>query len=218
MPDIKQRADLRRLPDTALLALLRPLARDSQERAAICEELVDRYAGLVRAWQVRVPRQVQELLLEMRVAAAELTQELGRVPADHEIAARLGVTEDDVGQAREAHLVFTAYSLDAPLPDQDDPAELASTLGEEDHAVEHALDMEAVWGHMDELPEREQRVLLLRFWGNLTQAEIGDRLGISQMHVSRLMTRALKRLRDRLTSEPAESAATIRQRSRRLAS
>lgn len=276
LPSGADQLDLRCLPDTALLALLRPLARDSQERAAICEVLVDRYAGLVRAcvrpylaspepaedliqvgyigllkaisnydpavgenlaayampcisgeikrhfrdkrWQVRVPRQAQELLLEMRVAGEELTQELGRVPADHEIAARLGVTEDDVGQAREAHLVFTAYSLDAPLSDQDDPAELASTLGEEDHAVEHALDMEAVRVHMDELPEREQRVLLLRFWGNLTQAEIGDRLGISQMHVSRLMTRALKILRDRLTSEPAESAVTIRQRSRRLAS
>jgi RNA polymerase sigma-B factor len=71
-----------------------------------------------------------------------------------------------------------------------------------------AIDMEAVSSHLEELPEREQRVLALRFWGNLTQAEIGGRLGISQMHVSRLLARALAYLRDQLTSEPAGSEGT----------
>ena len=78
-------------------------------------------------------------------------------------------------------------------------------LGEDDAAVEHAIDMDAVHAHLDELPEREQRVLVLRFYGNLTQAEIGQRLGISQMHVSRLLTRALAYLREKLTSDPGEA-------------
>ena len=79
-------------------------------------------------------------------------------------------------------------------------------LGEDDQAVEHAIDMDAVQAHLDELPEREQRILVLRFYGNLTQSEIGQRLGISQMHVSRLLTRALDYLRDKLTSDQEDNA------------
>jgi len=81
-------------------------------------------------------------------------------------------------------------------------------LGEDDQAVEHAIDMEAVRTHLDDLPEREQRILNLRFYGNLTQAEIGQRLGISQMHVSRLLTRALAYLRHQLTAEPGHGTTT----------
>ena len=150
-------------------------------------------------------RQEQELLLEMRKADEEMTHQLGRAPVDGELALRLGVTEDDIGEARRAGLVFSAYSLDAPLSDRDDPAQLADLLGEDDEAIELAIDMEAVNSHLEELPEREQRILVLRFWGNLSQAEIGGRLGMSQMHVSRLLSRALAHLRDRLIGEPAGS-------------
>ena len=94
-------------------------------------------------------------------------------------------------------MVFHTYSLDAPVFDNEDPVQLAS-LGEDDHNVEQALDMEAVSAHWKELPIREQRILTMRFYGNLTQAKIGERLGISQMHVSRLLARALGYLRDRL--------------------
>jgi RNA polymerase sigma-B factor len=155
-----------------------------------------------KRWQVHVGRGVQELRLEMRAADEELTHRLGRAPADAELARRLGVSEEDIGQARRADLVFSAYSLDAPLGDREDPGQLADLLGEPDRAVEHAIDMEAVNAHLDELPEREQRILVLRFWGNLSQAEIGGRLGMSQMHVSRLLSQALTHLRTRLTSEP----------------
>jgi RNA polymerase sigma-B factor len=103
-------------------------------------------------------------------------------------------------------MVFTSYSLDAPLSDRDDPAQLSDVLGDEDAEMEHALDMEAVSTHWDELPEREQRILVMRFYGNLTQAEIGARLGISQMHVSRLLTRALGHLRSRLLDALAPAA------------
>jgi RNA polymerase sigma-B factor len=155
-----------------------------------------------KRWQVRVRRQVQELLLEMRTMTGDLAQQLGRAPDDGELAAALKVTEDDIREARQASLVFSASSLDAPLSDQEDATLLADVLGEDDQAVEHAIDMDAVQAHLDELPEREQRVLVLRFYGNLTQAEIGQRLGISQMHVSRLLTRALDYLRGKLTSDP----------------
>ena len=155
-----------------------------------------------RRWQLRVRRADQELLLEMRAAEETLTQQLGRTPHDGELARHLGVREHDVLQARQAHQAFTAASLDAPLSSGDDPAALADMLGEDDPAVGHATDIEAVRAHLDELPEREQRILMWRFYGNMTQTQIGDRLGISQMHVSRLLERALSYLRGQL----AESA------------
>jgi RNA polymerase sigma-B factor len=155
-----------------------------------------------KRWQIHVRRQAQELLLELRKANEELVQELGRAPDDDELADRLGVGADDLREARQADLAFTTYSLDAPLSDREDPARLADLLGEDDEAMEHAIDMQSVNAHWTELPDREQRILVMRFYGNLTQAEIGMRLGISQMHVSRLLTKALAHLRDRLT-EPA---------------
>ena len=154
-----------------------------------------------KRWQVRVSRQAQELLLAMRTADEELAQRLGRPPLGSELARELGVSEDDVMQARQADMVFSSYSLDAPLTDADDPTLLADMLGEPDSAVDHLTDIESVYVHMDELPPREQRILMMRFYGNLTQSEIGDRLGISQMHVSRLLTRALGYLRGQLTED-----------------
>ena len=151
-----------------------------------------------KRWQIHVRRSAQELLLELRKANEELTQQLGRAPEEAELAERLGVTLDDMQEARQADLVFSTYSLDAPLSDREDPALLSDVLGDDDPAVTHTIDMEAVNAHWDELPEREQRILVMRFYGNLTQTEIGDRLGISQMHVSRLLARALGHLRSKL--------------------
>jgi RNA polymerase sigma-B factor len=157
-----------------------------------------------KRWQIHVRRSAQELLLELRKATEELTHTLGRQPGEDELAARLGVSSADLAEARQADLVFAAYSLDAPLSDREDPAQLGDVLGEADAGVEHTLDMAAVATHWDELPEREQRILVMRFYGNLTQAEIGVRLGISQMHVSRLLARALGHLRSRLL-DPADA-------------
>ncbi len=151
-----------------------------------------------KRWQVHVRRSAQELLLEMRKVTEELTHLYGRAPSENELCQRLGVSADDLLEARQADLVFSAYSLDAPLSERDDPAQLGDVLGDEDAEMEHTIDMEAVATHWDELPEREQRILVMRYYGNLTQAEIGARLGISQMHVSRLLARALAHLRGRL--------------------
>jgi RNA polymerase sigma-B factor len=152
-----------------------------------------------RRWQLRVHRQDQELLLELRAAEETLTHQLGRTPDDRDLARHLSVTEDDVRAARQARQAFTARSLDAPLSHNDEPGLLADTLGEDDPDLAHATDIEAVHAHLEELPEREQRILMWRFYGNLTQTQIGDRLGISQMHVSRLLERALSYLRAQIT-------------------
>src|SRR5579863_2093689 len=161
-----------------------------------------------KRWQIHVRRSAQEMLLELRKANEELTHQLGREPAEDELAERLGVSEDDMREARQADLVFSTYSLDAPLSDREDPALLADVLGDDDPGVMHTIDMESVNAHWDELPEREQRILVMRSYGNLTQTEIGDRLGISQMHVSRLLARALAHLRSKLV-DPSEEPSSF---------
>ncbi len=160
-----------------------------------------------KRWQVHVTRSVQERVLEVRDATNELTNQLGHAPAEAELAGHLGISDGDLREARMADLVFRPCSLDAPLADRPDAAMLADVLGEDDPGMEHTLDMQAVATHWQELPEREQQILLLRFYGDLTQAEIGQKLGISQMHVSRLLTRSLDFLRQRLLDLQEHDAA-----------
>ena len=159
-----------------------------------------------KRWQIHVKRSAQELLLQLRRARTELAQDLGRSPRDEELARHLEVSMDDLRDAQRADMVFHSHSLDAPVYGQEDPATLGELIGEEDPQVEHTLDMEAVLTHWNDLPEREQRILTMRFYGNLTQAEIGERLGISQMHVSRLIRRSLEKIRETI-AEDEESLA-----------
>ena len=151
-----------------------------------------------KRWLVRVRRSVQELRLDIGKATGELTHQLSRVPRDAELARYLNVSESEVREAQQASLVFQASSLDAPLADGAEDASLSDLLGADDPAFERTVDMESVKAHWGELPGREQRMLMMRFYGNMTQAQIGDQLGISQMHVSRLLTRALDYLRERI--------------------
>jgi RNA polymerase sigma-B factor len=160
-----------------------------------------------KRWQVRVSRPLQELLLQMRAVAEDLAQELGHPPGDTELATRLGVTIEDLNEARQAAEGFTALSLNAPVGDGTDAAEFGELLGQDDAGIEQVTDMAAVERYWDELPEREQQVLILRFYGNHTQEEVSARLGVSQMHVSRLQARALAYLRERIsdtTQSPSE--------------
>src|ERR1700735_1296815 len=157
-----------------------------------------------KRWQVHVTRSVQELVLQVREASSQLTHQLGHVPAEAVLASHLGVSAEDLREARQADLAFRPCSLDAPFSDRPDAATLADMLGQDDPGVEHALCNQAVAAHWNELPEREQRILLMRFFGDMTQADIGRRLGISQMHVSRLLAHALGHLRHRLL-DPEES-------------
>jgi RNA polymerase sigma-B factor len=153
-----------------------------------------------KRWQIRVQRSAQELRLRIRDATAELTQELRRAPRDSEVAERLGVSAAEVAEAQLASQVFQVSSLDAPAGGDDyDAATVGDLIGEEDAGLDHVIDIDAVWKHCAELPPREQRLLMLRFYGNMTQDQIATELGISQMHVSRLLAGALAYLRSRVT-------------------
>jgi RNA polymerase sigma-B factor len=152
-----------------------------------------------KRWQLRVRRSAQELMLEVRQARATLTQELGRVPLASEIASAAGLSVEEVRTGEGAERAFRPEYLDAPLIAGEESTSLGELIGQEDPGIEHTLDMESVWAHWAELPRREQRILAMRFYGNMTQQEIAERIGISQMHVSRLLAGSLSRLRQRLT-------------------
>ena len=160
-----------------------------------------------KRWQVRVNRPVQELVLEVREATWRLAQELGRTPAESDMARHLGVSRNDLRQAQRAEMAFWPNSLDAPAPGQPSMIILADVLGEDDPRIEHMLGMQAVATHWGELPPREQEILLLDFRGGMTQTQIGQQLSISQMHVSRLRAHALGYLRSRLLDLEGTSAA-----------
>lgn len=134
-------------------------------------------------------------MLEARDASGQLTHDLGRMPAEADLARHLGVSGDDLRDARRAKMAFQPASLDAPMGGEPGTATLGDLLGEDDPRMEHMLGMQAVATHWRELPPRERKILVIRFYGDMTQAEIGQQLGLSQMHVSRLLTRALGHLR-----------------------
>jgi RNA polymerase sigma-B factor len=163
-----------------------------------------------KRWHVHVERALQERVLAIREATSHLTQRLGRIPGEADLCEHLGTTSEELRAAMCAEQVFQPFSLDAPLGDRPDSARLADVLGEEDPAVDRALDMQSVATHWHELPAREQRILLMRFYGDMTQAEIGAQLGISQMHVSRLLAHALGHLRGRLGEPPRRRPAAGR--------
>jgi RNA polymerase sigma-B factor len=155
-----------------------------------------------KRWQIHVTRSVKELAMEVRAATWPLTQELGRMPAESDLARHLGVSVHDLRDVRLAEMAFRPSSLDAPQSGLSGQSGLADLLGGEDPHIEHMLGMQAVAAHWGELPPREQKILLLCFYGGMTQAQVGQQLGISQMHVSRLLAHALSYLRQRLVGLP----------------
>jgi RNA polymerase sigma-B factor len=151
-----------------------------------------------KRWRVHVVRPVKELVMQTRTVTWQLAQELGRTPTESDLAASLGVSGDDLRNAQLAEMAFELSSLDAPLPGQPGTALLTDLLGEEDPQMDHMLDMQAVATHWGELSPHEQKILLMRFYGGMTQDKIGQQLGISQIQVSRLLGHALGYLRPRL--------------------
>lgn len=148
-------------------------------------------------WAVRVPRGLQELTLRVQGSHEQLSRELGRSPTVAEVADLLEVTEDEVLEALDATSAYSATSLDAPaMKDEPDGPTIGERLGDEESMIEGVEAREAVRRVLAQLPARERRMLTLRFFGERTQREIADELHISQMHVSRLLTRTLTRLRD----------------------
>ncbi|GGU62874.1 RNA polymerase sigma factor [Streptomyces albospinus] len=153
------------------------------------------------SWSVRVPRRLQELRLDLAKAGDELAQKLDRAPTVKELAERLGITNDEVVEGMAASNAYTASSLDAQPEEDDSEGALADRIGYEDHGLEGIEYVESLKPLIAELPPRDRKILSLRFVANMTQSEIGDELGISQMHVSRLLSRTLVRLRKGLMIE-----------------
>jgi len=160
-----------------------------------------------KRWQVRVQRTSQEHMLMVRDARTAVAQELGRSPDNHELAEAAGLSLEELREAEHAEMAFRPYYLDAPVSADDEAATFGELLGGDDPGIEHSLDSDALWAHWPDLPERQRHILAMRFYGNMTQAEIGQRLGISQMHVSRLLDAALTRLRECLTGGAARPRA-----------
>src|SRR4051794_39385711 len=147
-----------------------------------------------RTWSTRVPRALQELALRLTDSVRELSQELGRSPAIAEIAARLDIDEESVLEAMEVSRSYTASSLDAPADEETGASRFDRVLGGEDTGYE-AIDQQMTVDYLlSTLSERDRTIVTLRFFDNLTQSEIAERVGISQMHVSRLLARALDAL------------------------
>jgi RNA polymerase sigma-B factor len=150
-----------------------------------------------KGWAVRAPRRVQELYLDLGHAVGALSQELQRSPTVNELAAETSASEEDVIEALEAGRAYRSTSLDDAVPGEE---ALITQLGSEDRMFGDAEWRVVLLPHLETLPERDRAILCHRFVEGLTQTEIASRIGISQMHVSRLLTRSLAILRDACTA------------------
>jgi RNA polymerase sigma-B factor len=150
-----------------------------------------------KRWLIRVSRSDQELLLAAKTAQVDLAAEIGGTPTDDDVADRLKVTTGELRHAYQAHQAFAPGSIDAPVSGDDDRG-IGEVIGAEDPQLAISDTMDAVQQHWKELPTTQREVLLMRFYGNMTQAQVADRLHCSQMHVSRLQNRALTFLRKQL--------------------
>ncbi|MFE0020135.1 SigB/SigF/SigG family RNA polymerase sigma factor [Amycolatopsis sp. NPDC059021] len=157
------------------------------------------------SWSLRVPRRLKELHLSLSQATTTLAQRWGRAPNATELAEYLGIGVEEVTEALIAGNAYQTASTDRPVHDEAEPVSLADTLGEEDAALEKVENCEALRPLLRRLPARERSILVMRFFGNMTQSAIAARVGLSQMHVSRLLAQTLRTLREKiLEEEPAD--------------
>lgn len=152
-------------------------------------------------WVIRVPRRLKELHLSINSASTQLSQRLGRAPAPSEIAEHLGISQDAVFEGLDAGNAYHSMSLDEVLSGEVENLALGDTLGEDDAALAGVENHETLQPLVRQLPERERKILALRFVHNLTQTQIAEQVGISQMHVSRLLARTLATLRQGLADD-----------------
>lgn len=150
------------------------------------------------SWSVKVPRRLKELHLQVGNATGEMSQRLGRAPTATELATELGLDREEVVEALIAGSGYNTLSMDTGGGGDDESPPLSETLGSPDTNLDRIENHEALRPLLEALPERERTVLVLRFFESLTQSQIAERVGISQMHVSRLLARTLARLRDEL--------------------
>jgi len=148
-----------------------------------------------KGWAIRVPRRLQELRLSITTATGELSQVLGRAPTAAELAEHLGTTVEDVLEGIESANAYSTLSLDAGADSEEGPAAMINTIGIVDEALEQIEVRESIKPLLAALPDREKTILMLRFFRGMTQSQIAEEIGVSQMHVSRLLTRTLDDLR-----------------------
>ncbi|MFR9794296.1 RNA polymerase sigma factor SigF [Streptomyces sp. MS06] len=201
------------LRQVAALGLVKAVDRYDPDRGKAFESYaVPTVTGEIKrhfrdhTWTVHVPRRVQDLRNRVRLARQELAQTSGGSrPTVAEIAAHARISEEDVRVGLEALESFTALSLDAELPGGEDGYALGDLLGSPDPALDTVVDREAVRPRLAALPERERAILYMRFFGDMTQSRIAEELGLSQMHVSRLINRSCSRLREQVLREPDQA-------------
>jgi RNA polymerase sigma-B factor len=136
--------------------------------------------------------------MQIGTATADLTQTLGRSPTARELAERVGCTVEEIVEGLESNNAYSTLSLDAGDDHEDSASRLLDTLGTDDATLEHVEIRESIKPLLDALEPREKKILLLRFFKNMTQTQIAEEIGVSQMHVSRLLTRTLSELRSSL--------------------
>ena len=193
------------LVQVATVGLINSVDRfDSERGADFLSYAVPTVVGEIKrhfrdhGWAVRVPRRLKELHLSLTAATAELSQRNGRAPNASELADHLKLSREEVLEGLEAANAYRSSSLDDPVRGDGEMPTLAETLGDEDAALEHVEFRESLQPLLAQVPPRERKILILRFFGNMTQSQIAERMGISQMHVSRLLSQTLAKLRERL--------------------
>jgi RNA polymerase sigma-B factor len=196
------------LVQVATVGLINAIDRYSPDRGTdFFSFAVPTISGEVRrhfrdlGWSMRVPRRLKDLHVSITGAVSELSQSLGRAPKPTEIAERLGVPVSEVLEGLEASEAYRSSSLDEMLSSEQGSATVGELVGEADAELDRVDFRQALRPVLAELAERERTIVLLRFFGNMTQTQIADRVGISQMHVSRLLAQTLDRLRSRLDPE-----------------
>jgi RNA polymerase sigma-B factor len=151
-----------------------------------------------KGWAIRVPRRLQELRMQIGAATAELTQTLGRSPTPRELAEAVGCTVEEIVEGIESSNAYSTLSLDASDDNDDGAATMLDAIGMDDAGLAHVEIRESIKPLLDQLAPREKKILLLRFFKNMTQSQIAEEIGVSQMHVSRLLNRTLEQLRTSL--------------------
>jgi len=196
------------LVQVATLGLINAVDRFSPEKGSdFFSFAVPTISGEVRrhfrdqGWSMRVPRRLKDMHVSIGAAVSDLSQRLGRAPRPSEIAEQLGVPVSEVLEGLEASEAYRSSSLDEMLSSEQGSATVGELVGEADAELDRVDYQEALRPVLGELAERERTIVLLRFFGNMTQTQIADQVGISQMHVSRLLAQTLDRLRSRLDPE-----------------
>jgi RNA polymerase sigma-B factor len=207
--------NLEDLTQVARLGLMNAVNRfDPEKSSSFLAFAVPTMMGEVRrhfrdhGWSMHVPRRIRDRHGQITKATAQLTHDLGRAPTASELSDQLGLEREEVVESLIAAASYNVHSIDAPISGGDgNPRMLADTIGDDDLEFDHITDREAVRPLLAALPERDRTVLYLRFFASMTQSQIAERIGVSQMHVSRILEQTLTKLRDQLQTAGLEPPA-----------